>query len=182
MENQRKRQLLGSKLIQAGLISEQQLMVALEDQKCYNLKLGEILAKHQWIRQRTADFFAIEWEIIKNICPRQPIGYYLRRAALLSEGQINHILEEQQKQPNKKFGEIAVEENWLSQKTINFLLENLDTHICSVDCQRKNLDIILKKAILHINAPDIVLIKQENVIERKQSIRFETNLYELIGS
>jgi hypothetical protein len=182
MKNQGKRQLLGAKLIEAGLISEQQLKVALEDQRSYNLKVGEILANHQWIRQRTADFFAVEWEIIKNICPKQPIGYYLRRAALLSEGQINYILEEQQKKGSKKFGEIAVKEKWLSQQTINYLLENLESHVCSIDCQRHNLNITFKKAILHINEPDIVIIKQENVIERKLQTAFETNLYELVGS
>jgi hypothetical protein len=158
---------LGRKLVEAGLISEQQLMIALEDQKHYNLKIGEILADHQWVKQETADFFAREWEIIKNVCPRQPLGYYLQRAGLLSEQQINQILEEQEAKFRERFGKIAIHHNWVSRKTIRYFLESLNSHVCSDNCQANQANKLLMRPILFVNAPNITLLGSEILIIKK---------------
>jgi|GEM_PF-1633575 len=167
MKNREGRKLLGVKLVEAGVISEEQLKVALQDQKYYNLKLGKILANHNWVKQRTADFFAQEWEIIQNICPRQPLGYYLKRAALLNDEQIDYILNEQEKNIRQKFGEIAVQEKWLKDQTIAFFLESLNEHVCSIDCENKKSEITLRKAILYINEPYIALVTPETIIRKR---------------
>ncbi len=165
MTNQGNPKLLGTKLIEAGIISEQQLKVALEDQRRYNLRIGEILAKHDWLKQRTADFFAQEWEIAKTVYPRQPIGYYLKRAALLNETQISYILDEQEKKVRRRFGEIAVEQKWLNSQTISFFLKSLEEKKDkSLNDSKTHPATALKRAILYINEPDIVIIGRKNII------------------
>ena len=48
---------LGEILVEAGLVSLAQIEIALQEQSQSNLKIGEILALHGWIKQETADFF-----------------------------------------------------------------------------------------------------------------------------
>jgi hypothetical protein len=117
--------LLGEILQQAALISQQQVQLALREQKDYHhLKIGEILALHGWIDQETANFFAQQWlELLKS--PRSyPIGHYLQQACLLDEKQIQRILTEQ-KRLNLPFGELAVLDGFLKPQTRDFFLENL---------------------------------------------------------
>ena len=83
---------LGLILREAGLITPAQIEVALQDQQYYRLPLGEILSLHGWIRQETADFFAEAWPTLFLSSYLQPLGYYLRSAALLSDEQIQLIL------------------------------------------------------------------------------------------
>ena len=148
MKNQGKQKLLGTKLIEAGIISEQQLKVALEDQRRYNLRIGEIL---------------------KRVKPRQPIGYYLRRAALLNQTQISYILEEQEKAIKYRFGEIALQQKWLNAQTIEFFLKNLDKYTEEALKNSKSYPATaLKRAILYINEPDIVVIERENIIYQRR--------------
>ncbi|NJL51418.1 MAG: hypothetical protein HC930_02940 [Hydrococcus sp. SU_1_0] len=47
---------LGEVLIEAGLITASQIELALQLQSTSNLRIGEILASHNWIEQQTADF------------------------------------------------------------------------------------------------------------------------------
>lgn len=123
VENRKTR--LGTMLLEADLISAVQLKVALEDQKRYsNLLLGEILAFRGWIKQETADFFAQEWLKLLAMKTTQPIGYYLKQAALLNEEQVQKILLEQQK-IDLRFGEVAILQGLLKQKTIDFFLKHL---------------------------------------------------------
>ena len=113
---------LGQVLQQAGLVSAAQIETALEEQaQSRHLRLGEILALHGWIKLETADFFALEWPAsLKR--PRQPLGKYFKRAALLDEAQIQIILSEQ-KQTRQKLGEIAVAKGWITENTRNFFVE-----------------------------------------------------------
>ena len=83
---------LGFILQEAGLITPAQVEVALQDQQYYQLPFGEILSLHGWIRQETADFFAEAWPTLFLSSYLQPLGYYLRSAALLSDEQIQLIL------------------------------------------------------------------------------------------
>jgi hypothetical protein len=116
---------LGIVLKQADLISSPQLQLALQDQSCYQeMRIGEILALRGWLKQETADFFAEEWFNLVIETERQPLGFYLKKAALLSDNQIDEIIREQ-KRSLLRFGSIAVLRGWVKQNTLNFFLENL---------------------------------------------------------
>jgi hypothetical protein len=115
---------LGFILQEAGLITPAQVEVALQDQQYYQLPFGEILSLHGWIHQRTADFFAESWPTLFISSYLHPLGYYLKSAALLSDEQIELILEEQKKL-GIRFGAIAVLKGWVNQQTVDYFLENL---------------------------------------------------------
>ena len=119
---------LGQLLSEAGLISAQQIELALKEQiiNSPGTKIGEIFANRGWIKQETADFFAEKWNELVNQKQKKPLVYYLRQAALLDENQINHILEEQNKSLKKvRFHHVAVQEGLVKQETVNFFLINL---------------------------------------------------------
>ncbi|WP_052055458.1 hypothetical protein [Myxosarcina sp. GI1] len=118
-------QKLGELLVEAGLISSSQVKRALQEQQANpDLLLGEILALHGWIKRETVDFFAIDWRKLPNEGTKHKLGYYLRRAALLQEGDVKAILEEQ-KQTGVRFGTIAVFQGHLKLTTLDFFLMRL---------------------------------------------------------
>ena len=120
---------LGTVLQQADLVSEAQVEVALQDKAYYpELCFGEILASRGWLKQQTADFFVEQWPNLVNQKqkPLQPLGQYLKVAALLDESQIQAILSEQrQGQTWSRFGALAVFRGYLKQTTLDFFLESL---------------------------------------------------------
>ena len=122
----RRLQPLGEILQEAGLISEAQLKVALEDQKQYpHLRLGEILVWRGWVKQETVNFFAQQWDkLLRSRQRKYPLGYYLREAALLDNGQIEAIIQEQ-RQLGIRFGAAAVLKGLIGQRTLNFFLKYL---------------------------------------------------------
>ncbi|MEO1673030.1 MAG: hypothetical protein AAFR77_20020, partial [Cyanobacteria bacterium J06631_2] len=98
---------------------------ALEIQAQYTqMKLGEILVLQQGLRTKTIDFFVDKWQEIIIQGQLFPLGYYLKKAYLLNEKQIETILQEQ-KSNRQKFGALAVEKGWVKQDTIDFFLDNL---------------------------------------------------------
>ena len=116
---------LGFLLTEAGLVSLPQIHLALQEQKQYpNLRLGEILALHGWLKQETADFFAEKWLKYLQEDNQHRLGYYLQEAGLLTLKQINIILDEQ-KRLGIKFGSIAVLHGWLKEKTLEFFIKHL---------------------------------------------------------
>lgn len=116
---------IGELLQNAGLITSSQIEVALHDQKCYQeMRLGEILALRGWIEQSTVDFFVKEWLCLLKTKDNQPLGFYLRKASLLTDKQIKMILTEQH-QTCLRFGAIAVLKGFLKQNTLDFFLTNL---------------------------------------------------------
>ena len=118
---------LGQLLNEAGLISAQQIEVALRDQ--FNnpqVRIGEIMASKGWIKQETADFFVEQWHELVEQKQRQPLVYYFRQAGLLSEEQINFILEEQSNKTEKvRFHRLAVQQGLIAQPTVDFFVKNL---------------------------------------------------------
>jgi hypothetical protein len=119
---------IGILLQQAGLISSEQLQNALEIQTQYTqMKLGEILVLQQGIRVKTIDFFVNKWQETIDQGKLFPLGYYLKKACLLNEQQIELILQEQ-KIKREKFGSLAVAKGWIKQETIDFFLANLTSH------------------------------------------------------
>ena len=116
---------IGALLQSAGLVSARQVNTALNTQSKYSkMRLGEILVLQTGIKAKTVNFFVGKWPEVKLRGKQFPLGYYLKKAALLNENQIKTILTEQKK--NKlKFGALVVEKGWLSQETIDFFLDNL---------------------------------------------------------
>ena len=116
---------IGKLLQNAGLISDEQLEIALVFQSQHTkMKLGEILALQEVIEVQTVDFFVNKWHEMKQEGKQFPIGYYLKQAYLLSGEQIKTILIEQKKN-QLKFGELAVEKGWLKRETVDFFLNEL---------------------------------------------------------
>jgi hypothetical protein len=116
---------LGTVLKEAGLISDHQIQVALQDQRFdQSLLFGQILALRGWVSQETADFFAVDFPEIKQEAKREKIGFYLKKAKLLTDEQINSILQEQ-KHNLIRFASLAVLKGYLKQTTLDFLAENL---------------------------------------------------------
>lgn len=115
---------LGLVLQKAALVSSAQIEVALRDRREYkDLRIGEILALHGWIKSQTADFFAEQWPILIEEQWQYPIGYYLKQAALLNDIQINAIVAEQEQIAKRlRFGELAVKKQWLKPDTIDLFL------------------------------------------------------------
>lgn len=124
--------LIGEILVEAGLITQSQLEVALTDQRqFFKLKLGEILALRGWLNSQTADFLVeIKNKKATKIYRKEyPIGFYLKKAGLLSDEQIKAILQEQ-KRLGIKFCETAVLKGFLKEETARFFLTLLGTEYC----------------------------------------------------
>lgn len=117
---------LGEVLIEAGLITASQIEFALQLQSTSHLKIGEILASHDWIKQQTADFFALKWADLLEQKQKKPLVYYFRNAGLLNEQQIAALIREQKQQAKpKRFHRLAVEQGYLKQTTVDFFLAKI---------------------------------------------------------
>ena len=119
-----KKQPLGEILVEAGLVTLAQIEFALQEQIENNLKIGKILAKHNWIKQKTADFFVEKWFKLLEEEKKQPLIYYFKKAGLLDKSQIDRIKKEQ-KSKRKRFHRLAVEAGYINQTTVDFLLAKL---------------------------------------------------------
>ena len=76
------------------------------------------------LNQKPLTFFAQRWPTLQTQRRKQPLGQYLKEAALLNEAQIQEILAEQ-KRTRRKFGEIAVFKGWVPKRTVEFFLNYL---------------------------------------------------------
>lgn len=126
VSSSRKKLPLGAILQQAGLVSADNVKEALREQRedKRDRRIGEILASQGHINSHTADFFADSLPILIEETPKRPLGQYLKQARLLSEDQVESILEQQQ-QTQLKFGEQAVKNGFIKQTTLNFFLKCL---------------------------------------------------------
>ncbi len=119
---------LGQLLNEAGLISAQQIELALREQIIHNQgkRIGEILASKGWIAQETADFFVEQWHNLVKSPEKKPLVYYFRRAGLLNEQQIEQVMQERNKSSTKiRFHQIAVRQGLIAQETVDFFIRNL---------------------------------------------------------
>ena len=117
---------LGEILIEAGLITASQIEFALHQQADTDLRIGEILASHNWIEQKTADFFAEKWSKVIKQKQKKPLVYYFRHAGLLDEQQIAQIIKEQQQEEKPtRFHRLAVKKGYVKQITVDFFLANI---------------------------------------------------------
>lgn len=115
---------LGAVLQQAGLVSAAQVSLALQEQTINQHRLGDLLCEHGWLHEPTAHFFAEQWPTLFHDPNLLPLGQYLRQAHLLTDTQIDYLLE-QQNLTQLRFGVLAVANGWIKLKTINFFLTHL---------------------------------------------------------
>ncbi|MGK7953299.1 MAG: tetratricopeptide repeat protein [Xenococcaceae cyanobacterium] len=171
---------LGLVLQKAGLISEEQLAIALKERnRLSNLKLGEILAMRGWIKLETAHFFAEQWPKLLEHFPDKPLGQYLKAAALLNESQIKEILQRQE-QTGLKFGSLAVASGSITQSTLDFFLEQLDL-IQKLDAQleaKNNIDRIEKYILKNKKCNPVSLLKLYQIILHNKAIKRKGNKLE----
>lgn len=116
---------LGEILQEADLVSAWQIESALKDKLQYpNLRIGEILARKEFIKPATADFFACDWTKAIIESEKNALGYYLQKAAILDSEQIEIVLAEQRKS-GIRFGTVAVFQGFIKSTTLDFFLSNL---------------------------------------------------------
>lgn len=115
---------LGTVLQKAGLVSAAQVSLALQEQTINQHRLGDLLCEHGWLHEPTAHFFAEQWPTLFHDPDLLPLGQYLRQAHLLTDTQIDYLLE-QQNLTQLRFGVLAVANGWIKLKTINFFLTHL---------------------------------------------------------
>ncbi len=120
---------IGQLLKRAGLISTEQVEEILQEQAYQrHLRFGDLLARRGWVKPETVDFFAEQLPKLATAHPQQPLGQYLKKAALLNDDQITRILN-YQNQTGMKFGEIAVLKGWVKQETIDWFVDTVtDEH------------------------------------------------------
>lgn len=120
------RKLLGEILQEAGLISAEQIRLALEDQSNFvTMKIGKIITLRGWLKEQTVDFLAeAEKHVLEGENNYYPIGYYFKEANLLTQEQIDLILEAQKKW-ELKFGHVAVLKGFLKQQTVDYFINNI---------------------------------------------------------
>ncbi len=125
MPAQPKTRPLGEMLQQAGLLSQAQLEVVLQDQKWQpDLRIGDILEVRGWVKRDNIEFFAEQWPYLANGHRNHPIGYYFQQAGLLDAQQVDALLQEQA-QAGLRIGALAVLHGWLSQETLDWFLRSL---------------------------------------------------------
>ncbi len=116
---------IGQLLQEADLLTFEQVesILALQAQNRHR-RFGELVVERGWLEPTTLDFFAEQFPQLNKKRTKQPLGEYLKAAALLNERQIHDILLEQN-QYGKRFGEIAVHKGWVPQGTVSLLLGNM---------------------------------------------------------
>jgi exopolysaccharide biosynthesis WecB/TagA/CpsF family protein len=115
---------IGQLLQEADLLSSEQVEIILAAQAHNQYrKFGELVVEQGWLQSNTLDFFAEQFPQLHRKRSKQPLGEYLKAAALLNERQIHDILLEQS-QYGRRFGEIAVNKGWVPQGTVSLLLGN----------------------------------------------------------
>ncbi len=124
--NNQSSQPLGKILIEAGLISINQIEIALREQEETGLRIEEILVAHGWIKRTTADFFVKQWCSLLSEIDKKPLVYYFQQADLLNNEQIKALIRLQKlKRQKVRFHHLAVEQGYLKQKTVDFFLAYL---------------------------------------------------------
>lgn len=116
---------IGELLHQAGLLTTEQVQEVLKDKAKYpRFQFGQLLAQRGWLKSETVDFLIEHLPQLSTVGAKQPIGIYLLAAGLLTEGQIQTILQEQH-QNSSQFGTIAAAHGWLKQETVDWLVKSM---------------------------------------------------------
>lgn len=118
---------IGQLLQQAGLLSRDRVELILQEQaQESHLRFGDLVARRGWLERQTIDFFVEQFPKLPRAKQKEPLGQYLKQAALLDDIQIRNILNYQQQERGLRFGEIAVLKGWVQPETVEFFIKNLE--------------------------------------------------------
>lgn len=133
---------MGQLLQDAELLSHEQVRRILSVQasmgrqsRHQSQRFGDLVVEQGWLPPATVNFFADQYPHIWKPSYQQPLGQYLKEAALMDDDQIRTILTEQDLYGGR-FGEIAVTKGWVPQGTIKVLL-NPEAQMLRMEKQQK---------------------------------------------
>lgn len=122
-------QVIGTHLLEAGLLTSEQLDVAIAEQDLQTAaRLEEVIQKRGWVKERTIQFLL---DRVNNKLVDDPelgtfaqLGAHLVEAGLVTSAQVEQALLEQ-KTSNKRLGEILVNHGWVTPQTIEYMMKHL---------------------------------------------------------
>lgn len=120
---------IGTHLLAAGLLTSEQLEVALAEQELEaTAHLGDVIQKRGWVQKRTIQFLLHQ---VNNTLVDNPelsacaqLGANLVEAGLVTSTQVAEALLEQQIS-NKRLGEILVNHGWVTPQTVEYMMKHL---------------------------------------------------------
>lgn len=120
---------IGTHLLAAGLLTSEQLEVALAEQELEaTARLGDVIQKRGWVQKRTIQFLLHQ---VNNTLVDNPelsacaqLGANLVEAGLVTSTQVDEALLEQQIS-NKRLGEILVNHGWVTPQTVEYMMKHL---------------------------------------------------------
>lgn len=120
---------IGAHLLEAGLLTSEQLEVALAEQELEaTARLGEVIQKRGWVKERTIQFLLnqVNKTLVDDpdLSTGARLGAYLVEAGLVTSTQVDQALLEQ-KTSNKHLGEILVTHGWVTTQTIEYMMKYL---------------------------------------------------------
>jgi thioredoxin reductase len=123
-------QSIGSRLLQAGLLTSEQLETALAEQEIGTVaRLEEILKNRGWVKERTIQFM-LDKVVNKPVDdPRYLQGYsvlgaYLVDADLVTQEQVDQALQEQ-KMSGQRVGKILADHGWVPQEAVEYIMKHV---------------------------------------------------------
>jgi len=117
--------LLSLRLNQAGLISESQIEVVIQD--CQNhddFSLEEILVLRGWVKQETIAFFLEVFPKLINESKTITLAKCLEKSAILSKQKVANILE-YQKATGRSFYALVLDFDYVKESTLKFFMNYL---------------------------------------------------------
>jgi hypothetical protein len=115
---------LGQMLVAAGLISLEQLDLAIAKQETVDLKIGDVLKGMNLITQMELDSFLLNQSLIKlPLGSPYHFGKRLIGLGLVTEDMVRIALVEQ-RAVKRSLGDILVERNWLAREILDALVES----------------------------------------------------------
>ncbi|WP_299404924.1 NAD(P)-binding domain-containing protein [Acaryochloris sp. IP29b_bin.148] len=118
---------IGRHLLDAGLLTSEQLEAALAEQEMTDsVRLGEILQSQGLVKERTIQFVLdrvnSNWANGQNIEVYAQLGEHLVEAGLVSQTQVDQALQEQLTS-DQRLGEILASHGWITPKTVEYIMK-----------------------------------------------------------
>lgn len=120
-------QSIGTHLLEAGILTSEQLEVALAEHQLHaSTRFGEIVKNRGWVKERTIQFLLNRanqsLKESQNLSVSAQIGTHLVEAGLVTQAQVEQALLEQQTS-NKRLGEILVNHGWVTSQTVEYMMK-----------------------------------------------------------
>ncbi len=122
--------ILSLRLNQAGLMSESQIEIAIQDRNRHkDLTLEEIIILRGWLKEKTLDFFLEKLPKIINQPKTLSLAQCLEQAGLVSKEKIIDLLQSQQ-ETGTNFDSLVMELGYIKKATLNFFINYLVKNDC----------------------------------------------------